>query len=155
MSLKIFNVCSFLLRRDFDRMVAAAVVARVEEAERRVAAALAECEAESKRADEAEARASVAEQAKIDMTLSIALNDNSNEASLRVISSLSDTNRRHDTVSEAASHSSHLEKILVDLERRVEEAELAAAVQVITSLGGTTLITLINMPQSFNNLVSL
>ena len=121
-----------LSRRDFDRMLSASVAARVEEADRRIAAALCNLEAESRRAEEAEARASMAERAKIDLTLSLALTDASDdgEGTSRMISSLSRSSQRHSIAADGAPHPPHFEHMLGDLDKRIEEAELAAAVQV-------------------------
>jgi hypothetical protein len=60
------------LRRDFERMLAAAVGAREEEAQRRVAAAQQAAAAAQAAAQRAEARAEAAEVAKIDLTLALA-----------------------------------------------------------------------------------
>ncbi|KXZ51052.1 hypothetical protein GPECTOR_14g39 [Gonium pectorale] len=144
------------LRHDFERMVAAAVAAREEEAERRVAAALQREQAAAAEARAAESRAEAAEMAKIELTLALARVDEegrrSAAAGLATVSSLgrassfalgergadSPTFALHGggagasviaTPSPADRMLSRQADLLDDLQRRLEEAELAAAVQ--------------------------
>ena len=126
-------------RRDFDRLVAAAVSAREDAAERRVAAALTDLATEAQRADEAEGRAMAAERAKIELTLAMARTDvsedgegsSSREVSVGGISRPGRDSRRHQLLASVGGGlQPHLEELVEDLQRRSEEAELAAAVQV-------------------------
>ena len=109
-------------RQDFDRLVAAAVAAKEDEAERRVAAALADLKAEAQRADEAEGRAAAAERAKIELTLALASGESREAEELPYPSSSFSRG-----ITRGGGEAGTMDQELL---RRMEEAELAAAVQV-------------------------
>lgn len=121
----------FNLRRDFDRLLKAAVSEREEEAERKVLQALQAVRDSEMMAKEAEERADRAEAQKIE--LSVALASRSENVD---VSSLP----RSDTIATTTSHPPNLGYsrggqhdenggLLDELSRKAEEAELAAAVQ--------------------------
>ncbi|GIL51238.1 hypothetical protein Vafri_7094 [Volvox africanus] len=163
------------LRQDFERLVAAAVAAREEEAERRVAAAVAREQSALAEARQAEARAEAAELAKIELTLALARVDDAGRSTVAAgpiglrpsVSSLGHVanlvgtssdeyfsgSSNHGTAadgdatsatdvapsSKGSAHDRRLAarqaEILAEMQQRVDEAELAAAVQTRRAVG--------------------